>query len=150
MTEPTTTGVDQTIRIAARPGTVWRYWTDPERMCDWWGSAADLDPRPGGVCHVTMDQGPVMRGEFVELVPHERIVFTFGWDAPGGDHGVPPGSSLVEITLAADANDTIMTLRHTGLPPVAVDEHSAGWAHFLSLLTDAAGRHEPRSAEAAR
>ena len=41
--------VEETVRIAARPETVWRYWTDPERMCAWWGAAAELDPRPGGV-----------------------------------------------------------------------------------------------------
>jgi len=26
--------VEQTIRIAASPETVWKYWTDPERMRD--------------------------------------------------------------------------------------------------------------------
>ena len=37
------------------------------------------------------------RGTFVELVPHSRIVFTFGWE--GDDQPVPPGSSTVEVTL---------------------------------------------------
>src|SRR3954447_23241959 len=86
VTDTDTTIVEQTVRIAARPETVWRYWTDPERMRAWWG-AAQLDPRPGGVCVVEMEGGGVMRGQYVELVPHERIVFTFGWD-PG--EGAPP------------------------------------------------------------
>jgi uncharacterized protein YndB with AHSA1/START domain len=43
--------VEQTVRIRARPETVWQYWTDPVRMCDWWGAAAELDPRPGGRAH---------------------------------------------------------------------------------------------------
>lgn len=78
MTGIEATVVEQTLRIAARPETVWRYWTDPVRMCDWWGAAAQLDPRPGGACVVELGGGGIMRGEFVELVPHERIVFTFG------------------------------------------------------------------------
>src|SRR5437763_17205950 len=100
--------VEQTLRIAARPETVWRYWTDPVRMCDWWGSAAELDPQPGGACVVEMDGGGTMRGEYVELVPHERIVFSFGWDAAEGAPPVSPGSTLVEITLTPDGDDTIL------------------------------------------
>lgn len=127
--------VEQTVRISASPETVWRYWTDPERMCAWWGAAAELDPRPGGTCRVEMGNGPVMRGEYVELVPHERIVFSFGWEATeGGTPPVPPGSSMVEITLEADGDDTILALRHTGLPPAARNEHLSGWGHFLKAL----------------
>lgn len=129
--------VEHTIRIGARPETVWRYWTDPQRMCDWWGVAADLDPRPGGICRVEMGEGPVMQGEFVELVPYERIVFTFGWTTPDGPSPVPPGSTRVEVTLAGQDGDTILTLRHTGLPAAHADEHRGGWGHFLPRLAQA-------------
>lgn len=137
MTEPGTKVVEQTLRIGARPETVWRYWTDPQRMCDWWGAAAELDPRPGGTCRVEMGGGPIMRGEYVELVPHERIVFSFGWEPTDGAPDIAPGSTRVEITLTADAGDTIMTLRHTGIPAAHADDHESGWAHFLPLLADA-------------
>jgi uncharacterized protein YndB with AHSA1/START domain len=129
--------VEQTLRISARPETVWRFWTDPRRICDWWGDTAELDPRPGGACHVDMGGGPKMRGEYVELVPHERIVFTFGWEPTEGAPEIAPGSTLVEVTFVADADDTIMTLRHTGIPAANADEHRAGWAHFLPLLVEA-------------
>lgn len=130
--------VERTVRIAARPETVWRFWTDPARMCDWWGAAADLDPRPGGVCLVDLGNGGVMRGEFLELVPHERIVFSFGWDAVTGAPDVPPGSTRVEVTLRADGDDTILTLRHTGIPDGERDRHEDGWSHFLAILARAA------------
>ena len=65
--------VEHSIRISARPETVWRYWTDPERICDWWGVSAVLDPRPGGICLVRLGGDAVMRGEFVELIPYRRI-----------------------------------------------------------------------------
>jgi uncharacterized protein YndB with AHSA1/START domain len=130
--------VEQTMRIRARPETVWRYWTDPARMSEWWGATAQLDPRPGGRCVVVLEGGGVMRGEYVELVPYERIVFTFGWDPTGDAPGVAPGSTRVEITLSADGHDTILMLRHTGLPATAADEHRGGWAHFLPALAAAA------------
>jgi uncharacterized protein YndB with AHSA1/START domain len=138
VTDAGTTVVEQTLRISARPETVWRYWTDPERMCDWWGAAAELDARPGGACVVEMGGGGVMRGEYVELVPHERIVFSFGWDPTEGGPDVAPGSTLVEVTLTPDGDDTILALRHSGLPAASRDEHRAGWGHFLPLLADAA------------
>jgi uncharacterized protein YndB with AHSA1/START domain len=137
VTDADTRTVEQTLRINARPETVWRYWTDPQRMCDWWGTAAELEPRPGGICRVDMGGGAVVLGEYVELVPHERIVFTFGWEPTPSAPDVAPGSTRVEVTLTADDGDTIMTLRHTGLPAAAVEAHDAGWGHFLPLLVAA-------------
>jgi uncharacterized protein YndB with AHSA1/START domain len=80
-----------------------------------------------------------MAGEYLELVPHERIVFTLGWETPDGTPTpVAPGSTRVEVTLAADGNATILTLRHYDVPPAAIADHEHGWAHFLALLAEAA------------
>ncbi len=129
--------VEQSLRIKARPETVWKYWTDPQRICEWWGSAAQLDPQPGGVCRIEMGGGNVMRGEFVELVPFERLVFTFGWETSDGAPEIGPGESRVEVSLIDDSGDTILTLRHSGLPGSFSELHAAGWAHFLPLLVAA-------------
>jgi uncharacterized protein YndB with AHSA1/START domain len=143
LTEHEGAAVEQTLRIEASPETVWRYWTDPERLCEWWGAGAELDPVPGGAYVVEMGGGGVMRGEYVELVPHERIVFSFGWDPADGGPDVPPGSSLVEVTLTADGDATVLALRHTGLPTSLADEHRGGWGHFLPLLATAVPRQQP-------
>jgi uncharacterized protein YndB with AHSA1/START domain len=142
-TETSETVVEQTIKISARPETVWKYWTDPQRVCAWWGSAAELDPRPGGICRIEMDGGRVMRGEYLELVPHERLVFSFGWESAGGAPALAPGESRVEITMVEADGDTIMTLRHTGIPVAFAGLHAAGWSRFLPLLIAAVdgGRH---------
>ena len=146
MTELPGTVVEQTVRIRARPETVWRFWTEPERICDWWGSAAELDPRPGGTCRVEVGGGGVMLGTYLELVPYERIVFSFGWEPTEGAPDVAPESTQVEITLTADAGDTILTLRHTGLPAAQADQHRSGWAHFLPLLAKAVGHDDAEEA----
>jgi len=41
------------------------------------------------------------------------------------------------VTLIDDDGDTILTLRHTGLPDSVADMHAAGWSHFLPLLVAA-------------
>jgi len=147
MTDADTRVVEQTVRIKARPETVWRFWTDPQRLCDWWGEAAELDPRPGGTYRVEMDGGPTMSGEYLELVPFERIVFSFGWEAMEGGPQVAPGSTRVEVTLTPDDGDTIMTLRHSGLPGAHAEEHQTGWVQFLPRLADAVDRAVAEGAE---
>jgi len=139
MTQSETATIEQTVRINARPETVWQFWTDAERICDWWGDGATLEPQPGGACEVRMDGGPVMRGEFVELVPYERIVFTFGWVPGTGAVDLGPGSTRVEVTLVDDDGDTVLTLRHSDLPTSYAELHDKGWAHFLPLLVTTAG-----------
>src|SRR5262245_14047178 len=126
--------VEQTVRIEARPETVWKYWTDPELLSEWWLGVAELDPRPGGVFGVEMSEGPTMLGEYVELDPFNRLVFSFGWEQRGDVLPIPPGSTRVEVTLQEDAGDTIMVLRHTGLPSSMTGLHGEGWERHLPLL----------------
>jgi uncharacterized protein YndB with AHSA1/START domain len=137
VTEVDRTVVEQSLHIDARPETVWRYWTDPDRLCDWWGAAAEVDPQPGGRCVVEMENGGTMRGEYLEVVPHERIVLAFGWDPGDGAPDIAPGSTRVEITLTPDGDGTLLELRHSGLPTAVRDMHDAGWSHFLPLLASA-------------
>jgi uncharacterized protein YndB with AHSA1/START domain len=127
--------IEQTLTIQARPETVWRFFTDPARLAQWLGTAK-LDARPGGGIWVLLEDGPrpVLRGEFVELVPYKLIVFTFGWEPTPGAPDVPPGSSRVEVTLIPDGDGTRLTLRHSGVPPTLEGETNDGWAQFLRRL----------------
>jgi uncharacterized protein YndB with AHSA1/START domain len=137
VTEVDTRTVEQTIRIAARPETVWEYWTDPELLREWWGAAGPFDVTTGGEYRIAMkqhDPSPVMGGQFLELVPHERIVFSFGWEPAEGLPDIPVGSSRVEVTLVADGTDTVLTLRHSGIPPVYAADHGVGWSQHLEGL----------------
>ena len=53
---------------------------------------------------------------------------------------MPPGSTQVEVLLTENDGDTVLTLRHTGLPAADADQHDGGWAHFLPILAERAGR----------
>jgi uncharacterized protein YndB with AHSA1/START domain len=128
--------VERVVRIAARPETIFPFLTDPAKMTLWKGIRADLDPRPGGVYRVDIDGRNIAHGEYLEIVPYSRVVFTWGWE--GDDSPLPPGSSTVEITLVADGDGTIVRLRHLGLPAEAQASHAEGWDHFLPRLVVAA------------
>src|SRR5437660_708215 len=108
--------VEHEIRIAARPETVFAYFTDPVRMVAWMGTEATLDPRPGGVCRIDVTGGAVMVGEFLEVDPPHRIVFSWGWEK--GWYETPPRSTSVEVSLTPEGEETILHLTHRELPPV--------------------------------
>jgi uncharacterized protein YndB with AHSA1/START domain len=136
--------VEREIRIAARPETVFDFFVDPDKMVLWKGRRAELDPRAGGVYRVEMGEHIVARGEYLELDPPNRVVFTWGWEGQeSGPHGVPPGSSRVEVTLDADGDGTIVRLRHLDLPEEAREIHGQGWDLYLSRLSVAATGGNP-------
>ena len=128
--------LERSIRIEARPETVYSFFTDPKKMVLWKGTLAELDPRPGGIYRVEITGDDIASGEYVELVPYNRIVFTWGWE--GEDSPLLPGSSTVEITLVEDHGATLLTLRHLGLPAPLIKTHGEGWDHFLPRLQAAA------------
>ena len=127
--------IERTIQIEAPPEVVWRFFTDPASIARWLGPA-DLDPTPGGELTFQLAEptGPVVRGRFIELRPYEKIVFTFGWDPTPGVPDLPPGSSQVEVTLSAHDGGTLLTLRHTSVPPDLLVNTDTGWAGFLDSL----------------
>ncbi len=72
--------------VKATPEQMWRGWTDPELMKQWFTPApwqtihVENDVRPGGASLVVM-RGPdgteiPNRGVFLEVIPHKKLVFT--------------------------------------------------------------------------
>lgn len=127
-------------RIAASPATVYEYLTDSDKWTAWLGGAADLDATVGGIFSMLMPDGMHARGQYVELVPDERVVFTWGWvDRPG----IPPGSTTVEIDLIPADGRTVLVLTHRSLPHDEAPLHHAGWATFLPRLARLAIGEDP-------
>lgn len=127
--------LDVERRIAASPEEVFAYLTDPEKYARWMGQRAELDPRPGGRYRVRMGPDAVAVGEYLEVEPPSRVVFTWGWEGSGA---VPPGSTTVEITLSEDGDGTLLHLRHTGLPSEAdAGLHREGWEMYMARLASA-------------
>ena len=85
------------IVIDATPETIWPFLTEAGKHVEWNGTVAEIDPRPGGIHRVLIGGQHQSAGEFVEVVPKEKVVFTFGWEEK--DHPIPPGSTTIEITL---------------------------------------------------
>ncbi len=129
--------VELEVYIKASPETVFPFLIDPDKMKRWMGVEITSEPRPGGIYRVSINGRHVAAGEYIEVVPYSRLVFTWGWEQE--DELVRPGSSTVEFTLIPDGDGTIVRLRHLDLPD---DEerkgHGEGWEHYLPRLVMAA------------
>lgn len=90
---------------------VFRAWTDPRHLAQWWGPAGftntfhEFDPRPGGhwrfVMHGPHGTNYPNHSIFVEIARPERIIF---------DHVSPPAFQ-VTATFAEHAGQTRLTFR---------------------------------------
>jgi len=140
-----TTAVVRELAIAASPETVWAFLVEPDKASRWMGQTASLDPQPGGEYRVGVIPGHTASGEFVELDPPRRLVFTWGWE-PGADgpNPVAPGSTTIEIELIPDGDGTTLRFRHYDLPTAeSAASHAHGWDHYLPRLATAAAGGEP-------
>jgi uncharacterized protein YndB with AHSA1/START domain len=117
---------------------VWRAWNDPEHARQWGPKGfttpeREMDPRPGGAWRALMisPDGTHYRqhGVVREIVPPERLSFTFIWDDE------PELEMLVTVTFEERGGKTQMTFRQTGLPSAASrDGHREGWNEAFDQL----------------
>jgi uncharacterized protein YndB with AHSA1/START domain len=96
---------------------VWKAWTDPQQVVQWWGPKGFtttihmMEVKPGGVWRHTM-HGPdgtdyPNKCVFIEVVKLERIVYSHS----GGKKGDPGAQFEVTWTFQAQGNKTKLTLR---------------------------------------
>ena len=130
------------IYIAASPEVVFAYFVEADKMVRWMGSrVVDVDPRPGGAYAFDINAMVRARGQYVEVVPHSRVVFSFGWE---DDQSVPPSSSTVEVTLTPERDGTHVRLVHRGLQTAEMrQQHAHGWQLYLARLRTAGEGGDP-------
>jgi len=125
-------------RFSAPPAKVFAAWTDPQKMMRWMGPAgvlrceAESDLRIGGRYHIKMvmaDDEHDVSGVYREIVPNERISFTWAWKS------TPERESLVTVTIKPDGDGSIMTLLHEQFfDECARDRHNQGWTGTIDKL----------------
>lgn len=132
--------------IAAPPGRVYDAFLDPDQLAQWLpptGFSAEvhhLEPETGGTFRITFtgeteelaDYGHSFGGEYLELVPGERIVHT---DAFETDDPAMAGEMTVTVTFEAVDGGTDVTVLQEGIPEaVPPEDANAGWNDSLSKL----------------
>ena len=123
---------------------VFKAWTEPERIKQWWGPrgfitlSCEMDLRPGGTWR-TRSRSPegtehAEHGVFREIVEPERLIFTQAWEDA---EGKPKHETLVTVTFTEQSGKTVLTF-HQGVfeSVTSCDEHRQGWSSVFELLTE--------------
>jgi uncharacterized protein YndB with AHSA1/START domain len=135
------------VRVYDAPReAVWRAWTEPDQIAQWWGKrgwrtppeSVTLDVRPGGAFRlesVSDADGAVMRhdGVYREVVEPERLVFA----------ELRPGGAVGTVTLT-DLGDgrTEMTFHTTMRTHAAIREAARrGMTSAFDRLAELLGAH---------
>jgi uncharacterized protein YndB with AHSA1/START domain len=132
---------------------VFKAWTEPERLMQWFCCkgfkvvSAEVDLRAGGAWRSSMESpdGNIYTeaGVFREIVPPERLVITWAWEALGGGEGHQIGyETLVTVTFdALDDDKTKMLFRQEFFESVeSRDSHNQGWSEALDNLDEYLGK----------
>ncbi len=127
---------------------VFKAWTDPKRVAQWWGPhgftnpVCELDVRPGGaiLIHMRGPDGTVypMTGIYQEVAEPERIVFT---SAALDRDGNPLFEVLTTVTFAEQGGKTKQILRARVIKRTAqaapyLKGMEAGWTQSLERLAE--------------
>jgi uncharacterized protein YndB with AHSA1/START domain len=140
-TMPSTIRLHRVLR--ATPERVYRAFLEPDAMVKWLppngftGKVHHMDARVGGsykmsFTNFTTGTSHSFGGEYVELVPHERIRYTDKFDDPH-----LPGPMHVTITLTKVSCGTEVHVTQEGVPDVIPAEACyLGWQESLALLAN--------------
>ena len=137
---PNTVRLHRVLR--STPERIYRAFLDPEAMAKWLppngftGKVHQMDARVGGTYRMsftnfTSGKSHSFGGEYLELVPNERIRHTDKFDDPN-----LPGVMTVTVTLKKVVVGTEVNIVQEGVPDVIPpDACTLGWQESLTLLT---------------
>lgn len=127
--------------LAAKPEKVYRAFIDPDAMARWLppngftGKVHGMDAKVGGSFRIsftnfTTGKNIGFGGNFLELVPHDRLRYTDRFDDPN-----LPGEIQVTFALKTMSVGTDLTILQEGLPDVIpVAARYLGWQQSLRNL----------------
>jgi uncharacterized protein YndB with AHSA1/START domain len=123
---------------------VWKEWTEPEPFADWFGgpeadvplSTVSMEVRVGGTWRAMMYAGPdrrqiEWRGEYVEVVAPERLVFTIT-DQP---EEIFDRVTVVLVDLG-DGRTEMRFEQRGHMTPEQYERAGRGWGGFFDRIAE--------------
>jgi uncharacterized protein YndB with AHSA1/START domain len=127
--------------LRATPERIYRAFLDADAMVKWLppngftGKVHHMDAKVGGTfkmsfTNFTTGKSHSFGGQYLELVPHERLRYTDNFDEPN-----LPGEIRVAVTLKKVSCGTEVNIVQEGVPDVIPAEACyLGWQESLTLL----------------
>jgi uncharacterized protein YndB with AHSA1/START domain len=129
--------------LRTTPERVYRAFLDADAMVKWLppngftGKVHHMEPRVGGTykmsfTNFTSGKSHSFGGEYLELIPNERIRWTDRFDDPS-----LPGQMTVTVRLKQVSVGTEVNIVQEGLPDlIPPDACTLGWQESLTLLAN--------------
>jgi uncharacterized protein YndB with AHSA1/START domain len=127
--------------FTAKPERVYKAFIDPDAMAKWLppngftGKVHEMDARVGGsykmsFTNFSTGNSHSFGGEFVELVPNEKLSYTDKFDDPN-----LPGEMMTTVSIKAVSVGTEVSIVQEGIPDaIPVEACYLGWQESLNLL----------------
>src|SRR5436190_10974931 len=128
--------------LRSTPERVFKAFTDADAMAKWLpphgftGKVHEIDARVGGVYKMTFTNlrtgnGHSFGGEFIEVVPNERLRYTDRFDDPN-----MPGEMETTVNIKGVSVGVELEIVQEGIPDmIPVEMCYLGWQQSLDLLT---------------
>ncbi len=115
--------------VAAAPSEVYGAFVNGAAFCEWLCDVAQVDARLGGHLYLGWDGGYFVNGDYLELAPNEKVVFS--WHGSG-----EPGATRVKVTFESQPDGTLLVLSHQGIGSEDAwkkprKEFQQSWKHAL-------------------
>ncbi|NET34403.1 MAG: SRPBCC domain-containing protein [Cyanothece sp. SIO1E1] len=122
-----TNSIHKEIWINAPIERAFASFTDAEAMLAWHGKEIEVNPVPGGIYKVTFEDGTTILGEYKEVSPHSRVIYSANYN------GV---DSLITIDFLPRDGGTLIKLQQEFDPEQVTSSFDHGWNYFLQILQD--------------
>jgi uncharacterized protein YndB with AHSA1/START domain len=128
--------------IRATPDRIYRAFLNPDAWAKWLpphgfiGKVHQMDPQVGGqyrmsFTNLTTQQSHTFGGEYLELIPNEKLRYTAVFDDPN-----LPGAMQTTVTLEVVSCGVELKVVQEGIPSAIPAEGCyLGWQESLQLLT---------------
>ncbi len=117
----------QRVAVAAPVDQVFKMWTDPEHLRNWFVTDAKIELKKGGKYEWKWIAGVKEKGKVIDFKKPSKITFTFA-------------GSICEVTVKKDKRGSLVTLHQHKIPKTEKgksDIHlncSCGWTFYLTNL----------------
>ncbi len=111
--------------IKAPSEKIFACFTNEEAMLSWHGKEVTLDPVPGGIYKVVFPNDDVILGQYIEVVPNKKVVYTANYGNV---------KSTVSVEFIPQNDGTLVKLRQEFLPEQDTSSFDGGWDYFINLL----------------
>lgn len=119
------------VRVGYPPPYVWGLWTMAEGLCTWLAPEVNVEQHVGGAYELFWDpddkaHNSTLGCQITAWEPVSRLAFT--WRGPERfETLMPAGSTDVEVRFAAEGQETVIYLTHTGWASGPDWEEARSW-----------------------